>query len=47
MQTLRSILSLFRNKLNKFSTTGAQNVLGSIYHDIKTNYHMTSGLRVK
>ena len=31
MQGLLSILSLFRNKFNKFNNTGAQ-MLDSIYH---------------
>ena len=34
MRGLPSILSLFRNKFNKFNNTRAPE-LGSIYHDIK------------
>ena len=38
MQDLPSILSLFRNKFNKFNITGAQ-MLSSIYH-MKIKIHM-------
>ena len=37
MRGLPSILSLFRNELNKFNVTGARNVRFYLSHNIKIN----------
>ena len=45
MQDLQSILSLFRNKFNKFNNTGAR-MSGSIYHmTLKFRKNRISGVK--
>ena len=45
MQGLPSILSRFRNELNKFYTTG-ERMLDYIYHDITTSFEITFGVKM-